>query len=137
MFDEHTANAEEFVESIEPNQKMSAIKQAQETGWKDVITITIPARGDKECKLILTKGATLEYAWQTDKGELFFDFHGEPQGDTTGYFKTFEKDTKSRTSGSLTTIFPGTHGWYWKNTTKQPIKVTLTFQGEYTSAKLN
>ena len=128
---EHTANPEEFTastESVEQTQNTTAI---QKSNWKDTITVTIPARGDKEYKLMLVKGATLDYAWKTDKGELFFDFHGEPKGDTTGSFTSFVKDTKSNASGSLKTIFEGTHGWYWKNNNAFPVNITLNVAGEY------
>ncbi len=67
-----------------------------------------------------------------DKGVLFFDFHGEPKGDTSGYFKSFEVDTSDHTDGSLTTIFAGTHGWYWKNNNDFPVLITLNIAGEYT-----
>ena len=127
---EHTANAEEFTAKAE-YQMVEQLEVAQKTDWKDVITIAIPAHGDREYKLMLTRGATLEYAWKSDNGELFFDFHGEPKGDTTGYFKSFEKDTNSQSNGSLTTIFEGTHGWYWKNNNPYPITVTLNVSGEY------
>ncbi|MFK5969657.1 MAG: HupE/UreJ family protein [Candidatus Marithrix sp.] len=126
---EHTANADEFTTSTESVSQVINSEQAH--NWKDTINVTIPAREDKEYKLQLAKGAILNYAWQTDKGELFFDFHGEPQGDTTGYFKTFEKDTKSHASGSLTTIFTGTHGWYWKNSNVFPVVITLKVSGKY------
>jgi len=128
---EHTANAGEFAVSTESAQQVTGSEQTQQSDWKDTITVSIPARGNKEYKLQLAKGAVLEYVWQTDKGDLFFDFHGEPKGDTTGYFKSFEKDTKSNTSGSLTTIFAGTHGWYWKNNNAFPVTVTLNVKGEY------
>ncbi len=141
---EHTANASEFVTSSVPASKVIDTKATQQTDWKDTITITIPARGEKEYKLQLSKGATLKYAWQTDKGDLFFDFHGEPKGDTTGYFKSFKKDTKSHASGSLTTEFSGTHGWYWKNNNSYSVAITLKVGGEYqrldsepTSQKIN
>ena len=109
-------------------QQKTDAKQAE---WKDTITLTIPAKGDKEYKLYLSKGARFDYAWQTDKGALFFDFHGEPKGDTTGYFKTFKKDTKSNASGSLTAEFAGTHGWYWKNNSTSPVVITLNVKGDY------
>ena len=128
---EHTANAEEFITTIEPGQQMSAIKQSRKPDWTDTIIITIPARKDKEYKFQLTNGAVLEYTWQTDKGELFFDFHGEPRGDATGYFKSFEKGTVSHAGGSLTSIFTGTHGWYWKNNNTFPVAITLRSKGEY------
>jgi hypothetical protein len=136
----HTSNPEEFTVSAEPSQKAGNNKFAategnpiasQQTQWKDSINITIPARGDKEYKFHLAKGASLEYAWKTSGAELFFDFHGEPTGDTTGYFKSFKKSTDSQSSGSLTTSFEGTHGWYWENNTPSSVIIALKTKGEY------
>lgn len=123
-----TAQAQEKDETVSVSHNREVSKQIHQ---EDLITITIPARGEKEYKLSLAKGATLEYAWETDGTELFYDFHGEPKGDTSGYFKSYEKDTKSITSGSLTTPFEGTHGWYWKNTTVSPVTITLKVKGDY------
>lgn len=128
---EHTENADELTIKVESSSPVVNNEQAPDANWKESISITIPARSYKEYKLQLNSGAVLNYAWQTDKGELFFDLHGEPQGDTTGYFKTFEKDTKSHASGSLTTVFTGTHGWYWKNSNVFPVLITLKVSGEY------
>lgn len=128
---EHTAHAEEYTSNAESAQKAKQFEVTQQSDWKDVITLSIPARDDMEYKLQLANGATLEYAWQTNQGALFFDFHGEPKGDTTGYFKSFKKDTNSQSSGSLTTIFAGTHGWYWKNNNSFPVGITLKIKGEY------
>lgn len=138
---EHTANAEELAASTETPQQTSttlgSLESTQSTQWKDLIEIVIPARGDKEYKLFLAKGATLKYAWQTDGEALFFDFHGEPAGDTTGYFESFNKSTESQSSGSLTSSFEGTHGWYWKNNTRSPVTVILKVKGGYQLANKN
>lgn len=93
--------------------------------------INIPARGDKEYKLQLAKGATFEYEWKTDNKALYFDFHGEPKGDTTGFFQTFKKNIAIQSSGSLTTTFEGTHGWYWKNDNVEAVSITLKVRGDY------
>ena len=128
---EHIANAEELVSNEESTQKVSKLEVAQQSDWKDTITVTIPARGEKEYKLHVTKGATFDFSWKTDGAELFYDFHGEPKGDTTGYFKSFKKSTSSQESGSLTTSFEGTHGWYWKNNTLSSVNITLKTNGAY------
>ncbi len=32
----------------------------------------------------------MKYQWQTtDSSPLFFDLHGEPEGDTTGYYESY------------------------------------------------
>lgn len=128
---EHAAHPEEYTTSIEPVAQIDNAKPAPVIDWKDTITITVAAKGDIEYKLMLENGATLDYAWTTDKGELFFDFHGEIKGDTTGAFTTFKKETKSNSSGSLKAVFTGTHGWYWKNNSELPVVITLNVKGDY------
>jgi len=136
----HTSHPEEFIVNAELSQQVESKQQlgltenfeaSVQSGWKDSIGINIPARGDKEYKFLLTKDATLEYTWQTDGEALFFDFHGEPADDTSGFFKSFKKSTDSQSSGSLTASFDGTHGWYWKNNTSSPVTITLKTKGEY------
>lgn len=128
---EHSANAEEFTSNAKSVQVIQKTEATKRSDWKDVITVTIPARGDKEYKLLLTKGAALEYSWKTNGAELFYDFHGEPTGDKTGYFKSFKKSTESESSGTLTPLFNGTHGWYWKNDTSSAVDIVLKVNGEY------
>ena len=136
----HTSNPDEFNISTEPSPKININTQPvasakpealQQSRWKDSINITIPARGDKEYKFHLAKNATLNYSWKTNGEQLFFDFHGEPTGDTSGFFKSYKKNTDNQSSGSLTTSFAGTHGWYWKNSTHIPVIITLKTNGEY------
>ncbi|MBN4080300.1 HupE/UreJ family protein [Beggiatoa alba] len=144
----HAIYPEEFIASADPSQNVDNDRRMATTGnpeasqhtqlqWKDTISITIPAKGDKEYKFHLAKGATFEYTWQTNGAKLFFDFHGEPTGDTTGYFKSFKKSVNSQANGRLTTLFEGTHGWYWKNNTPTPVVVALKTNGEYQRLDLN
>lgn len=97
----------------------------------DSVTIEIPANRGLEYKLLMEKHAHVEYEWTTDGEELYFDFHGEPKGDTTGYFESFAITTSNNMKGSLTTPFAGSHGWYWKNVTDTPVIVTLSITGSY------
>jgi len=143
---EHASHPKEFVASsafplqMENHQQPDTTEPTEtvlQTGWKDSITIIIPARGDKEYKFQLAKNTTFEYSWQTDGIALFFDFHGEPEGDTTDYFKSYKKSTDSQSSGSLTVPFDGTHGWYWKNNTSSFVIVTLKTRSEYQRLNLD
>lgn len=113
------------------NSSEELVNKTQQANWQDTITVTIPARGDKEYKLYVANGASFDYSWISNNVKLFFDFHGEPVGDTTGFFKSFEKSTASHSEGSLTTIFAGPHGWYWKNNSSSPVKITLNLKGDY------
>lgn len=119
---------------IAPAPTVNEIKQAraQELGMRqDKVNIVIAAGKGLEYKFLLNQGKHLEYDWKTDGGELFFDFHGEPQGDTTGFYESFAITTASKMKGTLTTPFAGSHGWYWKNKTNLPITVTLSTKGAY------
>ncbi len=100
--------------------------------WKQhVVKVTIPINGDSEYKVLLAKGAVLDYDWKTAGTALYFDFHGEPTGDKTGFFRSFKKSTAAAESGTLVTEFAGTHGWYWKNKSLDPVTITLKIMGEY------
>ena len=97
----------------------------------DIVTIDIPAGKGLEYKLLMDAFVHLEYEWNTDGEPLYFDFHGEPKGDKTGYFESFSITTADKMKGSLTTPFAGSHGWYWKNKTDSVITVTLSTKGDY------
>jgi hypothetical protein len=127
----HIANAEEFSNNAKPVQVIQETEATAHADWKDVITLTIPARGNKEYKLFLTKGSKLEYLWETNGIEIFYDFHGEPRGDKTGYFRSFKKSTESKSSGELIALFDGTHGWYWRNNSRSDVDIILRVNGDY------
>ena len=102
-----------------------------ENQWKDTVTITIGPGQGKEYKFFVEKGAVLEYSWKTNGEALFYDFHGEPKGDTTGFFESYKKKTEKNSSGTFTAPFDGAHGWFWKNTGPVPVEITLQTKGSY------
>lgn len=126
---EHTANAEEYAQT-----KVVPESGQDQRVWRDTKRIVIPPMGDLEYKIYVIKGHTFSFQWQTDGEHVFFDFHGEPEGDNTGYFESFEENTLRQSSGEHTATFSGTHGWYWKNSTGAPVVITLNTQGDYQSA---
>lgn len=96
-----------------------------------VIEVIVPAGQGVEYKFNLQKSDKMTYEWLTDGPSLYFDLHGEPQGDTTGYFESYAIATLSGMKGSFTAPFAGSHGWYWKNKSDQPIAVQLMVKGQY------
>ena len=124
---EHTANAGEFTGAAQADEQVTILKSP----WTDTIMLSIPARSGQEYKVFIEQGGTLNYAWKTDGEELFYDFHGEPAGDTSGYFESFEKATQNQASGSLVATFSGTLGWDWKNKSRLPVGITLQVKGNY------
>ena len=98
---------------------------------QDTVEIQVPAGKGLEYKLHVKKGDHIEYSWTSDSAELYFDFHGEPDGDTTGYFESYAEGTAAGLAGSLNAPFDGNHGWYWENRTDQPATVKLLTFGTY------
>lgn len=99
--------------------------------WKNATTLEIAPGKSIEYKFHVQKGSSLNYSWTTTGGPLFFDFHGEPKGGKDGEFKSFEKDTRNKATGSFKAPFEGAHGWYWKNKGQETVKVTLKTSGSY------
>jgi hypothetical protein len=101
------------------------------TIWNDSVIITIPANKGLEYKFHLAKSAKLEYSWMTNGGKLYFDFHGEPKGDKTGYFESFKESTDNKSNGTLIAPFEGSFGWYWENKADTSVQVLLKTNGSY------
>ncbi|WP_019029725.1 hypothetical protein [Colwellia piezophila] len=97
----------------------------------DIIEVVVPAGRGVEYKFTMAQFKKMEYQWQTGGDELFFDLHGEPEGDTTGYYESYAIATLAGMKGSFTTPFAGIHGWYWKNKSDKAVTVKLTVSGEY------
>jgi len=98
---------------------------------EESVTFEVGPRGSMEYKYRLDKGESLLYSWTTT-GPVNYEFHAEPDGAPRGYAQTYEKvDDSSAASGTLTAPFTGIHGWYWENTTDEPITIALTTAGYY------
>ncbi len=98
---------------------------------RDEEAFVIAPRQGMEYKYRLEKGESLLYSWKAT-APVHVEFHAEPDGAPRGYAQTYEKlDATPQASGTLTAPFAGIHGWYWENTTDQPVTVTLQSAGFY------
>jgi predicted lipoprotein with Yx(FWY)xxD motif len=114
-------------DEVTPQTAVSAnAKQGQQ-----VIEVTVPAGKGIEYKFQMAQHEKMTYEWITDGEPLYFDLHGEPQGDTTGYFESYAIATLSEMKGSFTSPFDGSHGWYWKNNSNKPVAVQLIVDGQF------
>jgi hypothetical protein len=91
----------------------------------------VPAGEGIEYKFRMNQHDKLFYEWITDGEPLYFDLHGEPEGNTTGYFESYAIATLDSMEGSFTAPFTGSHGWYWKNTSTKPVAIQLIVNGQY------
>jgi len=108
-----------------------AITKSKTNAEPQSVIVTVPAGKGIEYKLAMTQYQKVSYQWSTSHGEVYVDLHGEPKGDTTGYFESYTIATVDSMKGSFTAPFTGSHGWYWKNKTKRDMQIKLTFSGEF------
>lgn len=94
--------------------------------------IKIPLRGDEELeyKVRMQPGGTLVYSWSTNKGMVYYDFHGEPPDDPKKS-QSYATGTADKMHGSLIAPFAGIHGWFLQNQEGEPIVVTVRMSGFY------
>jgi hypothetical protein len=120
------------LEAAAPSAAQTTIVVGQEKPFKsETVDFTVAPRQGMEYKYRLDKGESLLYSWKST-GPVNVEFHAEPDGAPRGYAQTYEKaDRQTTASGTLTAPFSGIHGWYWENTTDQPVTVTLSSAGYY------
>lgn len=99
---------------------------------KHVVQIVVPPGKGVEYKFNMQQYQKMHYEWLSDGAALYFDLHGEPAGDTTGYFESYTIATADEMKGSFTAPFDGSHGWYWKNKSTEAVSVRLQVSGSFT-----
>lgn len=100
------------------------------TTREDTKEFVVAPGASLEYKLFMQEGATMEFSWSAPRA-LYFDFHGDREGDTSGAFTRHKSGTATLDKGSFTSPFQGRHGWYWENRNAQSATVTLTTKGDY------
>lgn len=97
----------------------------------DIAQLVVPPNSGIEYKMIMQAGDQLNFEWSSDGAPVYMDMHGEPKGDTTGYFLSYAIANLTEMEGSFIAAFEGTHGWYFKNETDEPVNIELFFDGKY------
>jgi hypothetical protein len=88
-----------------------------------------------EYKFDLKTGATMMFNWKAT-GPLDVDFHTVPEGKPISASETFMRGTASAYQGFYRAPYPGLHGWYWKNSGKENVKILLNASGFFTEARM-
>jgi len=102
-----------------------------ELDGNDSVSIIIPANGWLEYKFELEEGNVLEYSWETNGSDLYYDFHGDLKFGKPGEFQSFEKTSGKESEGTLVAPFTGSIGWYWKNESEDEVEILLRTKGDY------
>ena len=102
---------------------------------EDVVEQTLEPGQAIEIKLEMKSGALVQYKWETSKGGLNYDLHGD------GYkgsqkFVSYKKGRMVQSDiGELQAEFDGYHGWFWRNREKFSVTVILQTSGDYIRIK--
>ncbi|MGI2228041.1 hypothetical protein [Shewanella frigidimarina] len=121
------------VTTLAPMPETQTQKSSKVEGTTEfqIIEVIVPAGKGVEYKFEMQQYEKMTYEWLTDGDALFFDLHGEPEGDTTGYYESYVIATSDEMKGSFTAPFAGSHGWYWKNKSTTPVTIKLLVKGQY------
>lgn len=93
--------------------------------------VTLAPDEGAEIKVEMSKGNKVQYAWSTDGGKANFDVHADSKELGIDYHQ-YSKGSSQREEGNIEAAFDGSHGWFWRNRTSNPIVITLKTEGEYT-----
>jgi hypothetical protein len=109
---------------------------AQANGYRqDAVEFTLAPGEGMEYKYRLERGAALLYSW-TATASVHYEMHSVPDGAPSTFAETFDKqDDRIGAHGSYTAPFPGIHGWYWQNRTKEPVTLKMTTTGFFSESQ--
>ncbi len=107
----------------------------QLTQRNDSVQVTVPAGKGIEYKINMLKHGKMKYEWTTDKGLVYFDFHGEVKQAKEAkavYFESYTIANANNMVGTFLAPYEGKHGWFFRNNGSADIVVTLRLKGQYT-----
>ncbi len=91
--------------------------------------VTLAPDEGAEIKVEMSEGNKVQYAWSTDGGKANFDVHADS---IEVDYHQYSKGSSQAEQGIIEAAFDGSHGWFWRNRTSNPILITLKTEGEYT-----
>ncbi len=98
----------------------------------DETVLTLAPDQGAEIKLVMEEGARVDFTWTSSGGAVNFDTHADRPGTP---YHGYGKGTEQRVEGELVAAFTGSHGWFWRNRTGEPVTVTLRTTGAYSEVK--
>ncbi|MCV0415617.1 MAG: transmembrane anchor protein [Brevundimonas sp.] len=98
----------------------------------DETVLTLQPDQGAEIKLVMEEGAKARFTWTSSGGKINFDTHADRPGVS---YHGYGKGSSQSETGVLTAAFTGSHGWFWRNRTGEPVTITLKTEGAYTEVK--
>ena len=120
---------------LRPKEADSPAPDKQLIEREDSIQVKVPAGKGIEYKIYMLKYGKVKYEWRTDKGTVFFDFHGDVKLKKPGkndYFESYTVAYADNMIGTMFTSFEGKHGWYFQNKSNRDVLINIRLKGQYT-----
>lgn len=114
------------------DETASEVALAAPSGRNDEVSLTLEPGQGTEVKLVMSAGAKANFAWSANGSVLNVDTHGEGNGESVSYEKG---RGVASDEGVIEASFAGTHGWFWRNRTTEPVTLTLQTKGDYQELK--
>jgi|APMI01.1.fsa_nt_gi hypothetical protein len=126
------ANRSEAVFGKQAGQSFDAqaVKPAAAAPRTETVTVTLKPGKGAEVQAELDAGQGMVFHWSAS-ADVAVDLHGE-RPDSQSEYTSYDIEAAQR-EGAGTFVAPsaGTHGWFWKNKSQQPVTVTVTITGFY------
>ncbi|QSF52847.1 transmembrane anchor protein [Brevundimonas fontaquae] len=113
-----------------PAADVAPVSQPGQRTDETVLTLA-PDQG-AEIKLVMAEGARVRFTWTSSGGRINYDTHADRPGTP---YHGYGKGSEQRVEGELVAAFDGSHGWFWRNRTGEPVTITLETSGAYSEVK--
>lgn len=111
---------------------ISAATPSSEVGAQTgKVTLTLQPNEGTEVKATMKASDEFAYSWSTNGAKVNFELHGERFGAASDEYTSYEKGTSTGADGTFRAPFDGTHGWYWRNRSGEPLTITVTANGRF------
>ena len=94
------------------------------------VVFLAPGEG-REVKATMQTGGEMQYQWMTNNLPVHYELHGEPRGAAKGVYTSYKIAVSKGEKGTFKAPFEGTQGWYWRNDTPMPVKITVKASGAW------
>ena len=98
----------------------------------DQTVLTLALDQGAEIKLVMAEGARVRFTWTSSGGRINYDTHADRPGTP---YHGYGKGSEQRVEGELVAAFDGSHGWFWRKRTGEPVTITLETSGAYSEVK--
>ena len=97
----------------------------------DQLTLALKPGETVEIKATMNAGDSYVFSWSAAGGSVDFDMHGAPMDGGKEEASYWKGEAAAGGHGSFRAPFAGQHGWFWQNTSWEPVTVTLKTSGFY------